>query len=155
MRPGSSRGRVDKSTPPRNFYARQFKPAVRRALPADLHGLRSTTCAALLIAEGAHPKAIQQRPGHSSITHPRPLRPPVPRPRRCPHRTPRCDISRSPFDHEERILGDPFWTRSDFLTPGGTLGPFGGQWTATGGMANNFPQAIQIEGVGVAHPTLL
>lgn len=55
-----------------NFYARQFKPAVRRALPADLHGLRfhdlRHTCAALLIAEGAHPKAIQQRLGHSSIT---------------------------------------------------------------------------------------
>jgi integrase len=51
------------------FYARHFKPAVLRAgLPAALrfHDLRHT-CAALLIAQGAHPKAIMERLGHSSI----------------------------------------------------------------------------------------
>jgi integrase len=51
------------------FYARHFKPAVRRAgLPEALrfHDLRHT-CAALLIAQGAHPKAIMERLGHSSI----------------------------------------------------------------------------------------
>jgi integrase len=54
----------------RNFYARHFKPAVRRAgLPEGLrfHDLRHT-CAAMLIAEGAHPRAIMERLGHSSIT---------------------------------------------------------------------------------------
>lgn len=53
----------------RNFYHRHFKPAVRRAgLPAKLrfHDLRHT-CAALLIAQGAHPKEIQERMGHSTI----------------------------------------------------------------------------------------
>jgi integrase len=52
-----------------NFYVRQFKPAVKRSgLPAALrfHDLRHT-CAALLIAQGAHPKAIMERLGHSSI----------------------------------------------------------------------------------------
>jgi integrase len=51
------------------FYARQFKPAVVPAgLPAGLrfHDLRHT-CAALLVAQGAHPKAIMERLGHSSI----------------------------------------------------------------------------------------
>jgi integrase len=51
------------------FYARHFKPAVLRAgLPPALrfHDLRHTA-AALLIAEGAHPKAIMERLGHSSI----------------------------------------------------------------------------------------
>jgi len=51
------------------FYARHFKPAVIRAgLPPALrfHDLRHT-CAALLIAQGAHPKAIMERLGHSSI----------------------------------------------------------------------------------------
>src|SRR5207302_3117686 len=51
------------------FYARHFKPAVRAAgLPTALrfHDLRHT-CAALLIAQGAHPKAIMERLGHSSI----------------------------------------------------------------------------------------
>ncbi len=54
----------------RNFYRRQFKPALKAAgLPAALrfHDLRHT-CASLLIALGAHPKAIQERLGHSSIT---------------------------------------------------------------------------------------
>jgi integrase len=51
------------------FYARHFKPAVVHAgLPPALrfHDLRHT-CAALLIAKGAHPKAIMERLGHSSI----------------------------------------------------------------------------------------
>lgn len=51
------------------FYARHFKPAVRRAgLPGALrfHDLRHT-CAAMLIAQGAHPKVIMERLGHSSI----------------------------------------------------------------------------------------
>jgi len=52
-----------------NFYARSFKPAVLRAgLPEEtrFHDLRHTY-AALLIAEGAHPRAIMERLGHSSI----------------------------------------------------------------------------------------
>lgn len=51
------------------FYARHYKPAVVRAgLPEALrfHDLRHT-CAALLIAQGGHPKAIMERLGHSSI----------------------------------------------------------------------------------------
>ncbi len=63
-----------------NFYRRHFKPAVRRVaarngrdgrepFPEGLrfHDMRHT-CAALLIAEGAHPRAIMERLGHSSIT---------------------------------------------------------------------------------------
>jgi integrase len=53
----------------KNFYRRFFKPAVAAAeLPAGLrfHDLRHT-CAALLIALGAHPKAIQERLGHATI----------------------------------------------------------------------------------------
>ena len=53
----------------RSFYPRDFKPAVFRAgLPRELrfHDLRHT-CAALLIAQGAHPKEIQERLGHSTI----------------------------------------------------------------------------------------
>ena len=53
------------------FYRRHFQPAVRAALPAEKHGLRfhdlRHTCASLLIAAGAHPKAIQVRLGHSDI----------------------------------------------------------------------------------------
>jgi integrase len=52
-----------------NFYQRLFCPALRRAgLPEQVrfHDLRHT-CAALLIAQGAHPKAIQAHLGHSSI----------------------------------------------------------------------------------------
>lgn len=54
-----------------NFYARVFRPAVARALPPELaacrfHDLRHT-CASLLVEQGAHPKAIQERLGHSSI----------------------------------------------------------------------------------------
>lgn len=51
------------------FYARHFKPAVQRAgLPHGLrfHDLRHT-CAALLIAQGAHPRASMERLGHTSI----------------------------------------------------------------------------------------
>ncbi|MAT02851.1 MAG: hypothetical protein CL421_07435 [Acidimicrobiaceae bacterium] len=52
-----------------NFYSRTFKPA------AEAFGLNSFrfhdlrhTCAAMLIADGAHPRAIMERLGHSSIT---------------------------------------------------------------------------------------
>jgi integrase len=53
---------------------RSKNPKKRRrpALPKELHGLRfhdlRHTCASLLIAQGAHPKIIQERLGHSSIT---------------------------------------------------------------------------------------
>lgn len=53
----------------RNYMARHFGRAVSVAqLPPGLrfHDLRHT-CAALLIAQGAHPKAIQARLGHASI----------------------------------------------------------------------------------------
>jgi integrase len=54
-----------------NFYRRHFKPAVQAALPAEKYGLRfhdlRHTCASLLIAAGAHPKAIQEHLGHSDI----------------------------------------------------------------------------------------
>lgn len=52
-----------------NFLSRVWRPALRGAqLPTDLtpHELRHT-CAALLIAEGADPKAIQAQLRHSSI----------------------------------------------------------------------------------------
>ena len=55
-----------------NFYRRYYKPAVAVALPAAKAGIRfhdlRHTCAALLIGAGAHPKAIQERLGHKSIT---------------------------------------------------------------------------------------
>lgn len=54
----------------KRFYRSRYKPAVLDAgLPAAtrFHDLRHT-CAALCIALGAHPKAIQERLGHSSIT---------------------------------------------------------------------------------------
>ena len=53
-----------------NLYRRSFRPAVNAAgLPSGLrfHDLRHT-CVALLVAQGAHPMAIKQRLGHSSIT---------------------------------------------------------------------------------------
>ena len=53
-----------------NFYRRHFLPAAERAgLPDGVrfHDLRHTY-AGFLIAEGAHPKAIMERMGHSSIT---------------------------------------------------------------------------------------
>ena len=51
------------------FYNRHFKPAVSRAgLPGNtrFHDLRHTA-AALMIAANAHPRAIMERLGHSSI----------------------------------------------------------------------------------------
>jgi len=54
-----------------SYYAKHFKPAVRRALPEDLHGLRfhdlRHTTVALLIKKEVHPKAIADMLGHSSI----------------------------------------------------------------------------------------
>jgi integrase len=53
-----------------NFRRRAWKPAlVRAGLDPELrfHDLRHA-CAALLIAQGAHPKEIQARLGHSTIT---------------------------------------------------------------------------------------
>jgi integrase len=53
----------------RSFYPRHYKPAVTHAgLPPSLrfHDLRHT-CVALLISQGAHPKEIQERLGHSTI----------------------------------------------------------------------------------------
>ena len=53
-----------------NWFKRHFKPAVVRAgLPEGtrFHDLRHTY-AALLIAQGAHPRAIMERMGHSTIT---------------------------------------------------------------------------------------
>jgi integrase len=54
-----------------NMYVREFKPAVRAVLPPEKHGLRfhdlRHTCASLLIAAGAHPKAIQEHLGHKDI----------------------------------------------------------------------------------------
>lgn len=53
-----------------NFYPRDFRPAVKRALglPTDFrfHDLRHTSVA-LAIKLGAHPKQIQERLGHSTI----------------------------------------------------------------------------------------
>ena len=52
-----------------NWYPRHFQPAVVRAgLPRGtrFHDLRHTY-AAFLIAEGAHPRAIMERMGHSTI----------------------------------------------------------------------------------------
>ncbi|GEM_PF-1315333 len=60
----------------RAFYGRFFRPAVKVAvaagnLPPEKEGLRfhdlRHTCAALLIAQGAHAKAIKERLGHESI----------------------------------------------------------------------------------------
>jgi integrase len=52
-----------------NFATRVWKPALAAADLPDmgLHALRHT-CAALLISQGAHPKAIQSHLGHRSIT---------------------------------------------------------------------------------------
>ncbi len=54
-----------------NFYKRHFKPARKAALPGEKQGLRfhdlRHTCASMLIAEGAHPKAIQDHLGHKDI----------------------------------------------------------------------------------------
>ncbi len=53
----------------RNFYSQHFKPAVRQAgLPEStrFHDLRHTF-ASFLIVQGAHPRAMMERLGHSSI----------------------------------------------------------------------------------------
>jgi integrase len=53
-----------------NFYNKHFKPAVLRAgLPKEtrFHDLRHTA-AAFMIAANAHPRAIMERLGHSSVT---------------------------------------------------------------------------------------
>jgi integrase len=52
-----------------NWYRRDFKPAVIASgvdPSLSFHHLRST-CVALAVAEGAHPKAVQERLGHGSI----------------------------------------------------------------------------------------
>ncbi|MEA2024326.1 MAG: site-specific integrase [Actinomycetota bacterium] len=62
----SARGRPLRHS---NFRRRVWLPAVRAAGVPDavrMHDLRHT-CASLLIAEGAHPKVIQEHLGHSSI----------------------------------------------------------------------------------------
>ncbi|HZT97414.1 MAG TPA: site-specific integrase [Chloroflexota bacterium] len=53
----------------KNWYSRHFKPAVKRAGldGVRFHDLRHTY-AGFLIAQGAHPRAIMERMGHSSIT---------------------------------------------------------------------------------------
>lgn len=52
-----------------NFARRVWAPAVRRAGVDGLrfHDLRHTAVA-LAIGQGAHPKALQERMGHSSVT---------------------------------------------------------------------------------------
>lgn len=53
-----------------NWFKRHFRPAVERAgVPAAtrFHDLRHSY-AAMLIAQGAHPRAIMERMGHSTIT---------------------------------------------------------------------------------------
>jgi integrase len=52
-----------------NFLGRVWKPSLVEAGLPDMgvHALRHT-CAALLISQGAHPKAIQRHLGHQSIT---------------------------------------------------------------------------------------
>lgn len=53
-----------------NWFKRHFRPAVARAEVPDqtrFHDLRHSY-AALLIAQGAHPRAIMERMGHSTIT---------------------------------------------------------------------------------------
>jgi len=53
------------------FYNRHYRPAVLRAPDVPdrtrFHDLRHT-CAAFLVAEGAHPLVVKERLGHSSIT---------------------------------------------------------------------------------------
>jgi integrase len=53
-----------------NWFKRHFKPAIERAeLPAKtrFHDMRHSY-AAMLISQGAHPRAIMERMGHSTIT---------------------------------------------------------------------------------------
>jgi integrase len=50
-----------------SFWQHYFQPGLRRAgVACRFHDLRHTSVA-LAIAEGAHPKAIQTRMGHSSV----------------------------------------------------------------------------------------
>jgi integrase len=53
-----------------NWFKRHFRPVVERAgvpLATRFHDLR-LSYAAMLIAQGAHPRAITERMGHSTIT---------------------------------------------------------------------------------------
>jgi integrase len=54
------------------FYRRVFKPAVRAALPKQLHGFRfhdlRHTAAGLMLSNGAHLLQVKERLGHESIT---------------------------------------------------------------------------------------
>jgi len=68
---------TDKPARHSNFTRRHFKPAVSRLVadgrwPKELERLRfhdlRHTAAALMIANDEHPKAVQERLGHSSIT---------------------------------------------------------------------------------------
>ncbi|HVM34539.1 MAG TPA: tyrosine-type recombinase/integrase [Actinomycetota bacterium] len=63
--PGANGGPLRRS----NFRKRHWRLAVERAglAPLRFHDLRHT-CAALLIAQGAHVKEIQMRLGHASVT---------------------------------------------------------------------------------------
>jgi integrase len=57
-----------------SFQTHHFESALKAAgVEARFHDLRHTSVA-LAIAAGAHPKAIQMRMGHSSITVTRPIR---------------------------------------------------------------------------------
>ena len=62
---------ASESTQPRSPPARRSRPGCQgRAwtglLPLRLHDLRHT-CATLLLAEGIHPKIVQERLGHSDV----------------------------------------------------------------------------------------
>ena len=60
--------RADNPLMSSTFWQNHFRPALRAAgLTCRFHDLRHTSVA-LAIAEGAHPKAIQARMGHSSIS---------------------------------------------------------------------------------------
>ena len=67
--PSSSKGLVEDPIRYQNFTRRVWKPALMASRLPDvgIHALRHT-CVALLIAQGAHPKAIQSHLGHRSIT---------------------------------------------------------------------------------------
>jgi integrase len=56
-----------------NFYNRHFKPAVVRALPAKLHGLRlhdmrHTAASLRYVASGGDLKVVQEVLGHASLS---------------------------------------------------------------------------------------
>jgi integrase len=54
------------------LHSRYFRPTAKKVLPADKHTIRwhdlRHTAVALAISAGAHPKHVQERMGHSSIT---------------------------------------------------------------------------------------